>query len=341
MVRIGIIGCGEITKQGSLPSLAGYKHAKIAAMCDRDEAKAAKLARQFNLDGVDIVSDWQELINRDDVDAVFINTPNYLHSRMTIASANAGKHVLVEKPMAISNKEARGMVRAARKNKTTLMVEQTHRFEPLHRAAKDVIDSGMLGDIWLVRGRIGNAGPEYWSESRWFFDKKKSGGGTMMDVGVHMLDLLRWFSGKKVREVKATITTLKKKISVDDSGMVLMTFEDGTLGICEASWISHPYEISTVVYGTKGRMVTLMGYPDPIVVYQAKVGKGQDPNAILKEVRPEIASGNGWGHSIRHFLDCIRNKKRPLVPGEEGQETMKVMFAAYESSRTGKKVRVS
>ena len=208
MIRVGIIGCGKITERASLPNLLNYSHkCKVICLCDIIKSRAQNLADKFKLKGIDIIKDWRSLVKRDDIDCVFVNTPNHLHECMTVGAARNKKHILVEKPITISVSAADNMIREAKGARVSLMVEQTQRFDPVHQAAKKVLDSGILGKIHNIRGRIGHAGPEYWSEGKsdWYYDKKKSGGGCMVDIGVHIADLVCWFKAKRVVEVFARI----------------------------------------------------------------------------------------------------------------------------------------
>lgn len=342
-VRVGVIGCGKIAERASLPNLVNYKDkVEVKALCDIEEARAQALKDKFELSGVDIVKDWKKLVTRKDIDAIFVDTPNYLHEEMAVGACANKKHVLVEKPITITAEAADNMIKAARKNGVHLMVEQTQRFDPVHQAAKKVIDSGILGKIHNVRGRIGHAGPEYWSEGKahWFYDKKKSGGGAMIDIGVHITDLIRWFAGKRVTEVFAAISTIEKKVKIDDNGTVLLKFEDGSKGEIECSWTTRPYEVITSVYGQKGKMLTSIGTEKPVKVIIAKTNKDDDPNCVLEEMYPEIGPGSGWENAVHYFIDCVINNEKPFVSGEEGRETMKVISAAYESERIGKWVKV-
>ena len=341
-VKIGIIGCGKITERASLPSIKNYPKAKVVALCDCEIDKAREKKKSFGLEGAEVLIDWKKLVTRKDIDAVFVNTPNYLHAEMAIGAASNGKHVLVEKPITISAKAADNMINAAKKRGVFLMVEQTQRFDPIHQAAKKFIDSGKLGRINMIRGRIGHAGPEYWSEGKahWFYDKKKSGGGAMIDVGVHILDLVRWFSGKKIIEVCANIRTVEKPVSVDDNGSVLLRFEDGSIGHFEASWTTRPYEVLTFTYGQNGKLMTAIGSDRPILAKMAKVGRGEDPNCLLEDITPPVGSGGGWENAIHYFIDCVEKKEKPFVSGEEGRETIKVILAAYESAEKGRWVKV-
>ncbi len=343
MIRVGIIGCGKITERASLPNLVNYKEkCEVTYLCDTIKARAEALRKDFGLRGTKILTDWRKLVVQEDVDAVFVNTPNYLHEKMTVAAARNKKHVLVEKPIATSVKAAQNMVDAAKKAKVLLMVEQTQRFDPVHQAAKDVITSGVLGKIHNIRGRIGHAGPEYWSlgEADWYYEKKKSGGGCMVDIGVHIADLVRWFKAKKVVGVFARIQTLEKKIPVDDNATVLLKFEDGSKGEFECSWTTRPYEVLTYVYGQQGKMVTSIGSKQPVVVTMANTNKGCDPNDALKVKSLSTGKGGGWENAVHYFIDCVRRGEKPFVSGEEGTDTLKVILAAYESSKRGKWIKV-
>jgi predicted dehydrogenase len=343
MIKVGIIGCGKITERASLPNLVNYRQGcKVVCLCDIIKKRAEGLAKRFALGNVDISTDWRAVVKRDDIDTVFVNTPNYLHERMSVQAARNKKHILVEKPITISLKAADNMIKAAKQAGVFLMVEQTQRFDPVHQAAKQVLDSGVLGKIHNIRGRIGHAGPEYWSQgqARWYYQRGKSGGGCMVDIGVHIADLIRWFKVKKVVAVFARIQTLEKNIPVDDNATVLLKFADGSKGEFECSWTTRPYEVLTYIYGRKGRLTTSIGGKQPLLLTLARTGKGDDPNCTLKEETLPTGSGNGWKNAVHYFIDCIRKKQKPFVSGVEGRETLKIILAAYESNKKGKWVKI-
>jgi predicted dehydrogenase len=300
------------------------------------------MAKKFNLSGVDILKDWEALVSRKDIDCVFVNTPNYLHEAMACGAAQNKKHILIEKPIAINAKAAEGIVRAVKKSGVLAMVEQTQRFDPVHQAAKKVIDSGVLGKIHNIRGRIGHAGPEYWSEGKghWFYDKKKSGGGCMIDIGVHIADLVRWLKGVPVTEVFARIQTLEKKVPVDDNATVFLNFADGTKGEFECSWTTRPYEVLTQAYAKEGKLTTSIDSEHPVVLTLARTGEGGNPNHPLREEFPALGPGGGWENAVHYFIDCLISGRQPFVSAEEGRETMKVICAAYESNKKGKWVKL-
>jgi predicted dehydrogenase len=311
-------------------------------LCDIKKSRALYLRNKFKLKQTKILTDWRKLVKSEEINAVYVATPNYLHEEMVVASAKNKKHILVEKPMTISLKAGKRMVRAAKRNKVILMVEQSQRFDPVHMAAKKLIDSGVLGKINMVRGRIGHAGPEYWSEGKsdWFYDKNKSGGGAMVDIGVHILDLIRWLVNKEVVEVFADIKRLEKNVPVEDNGNVLLRFADGTIGGFECSWTTRPYEVNTFIYGQRGKLITSLGKSKPVVLSLVAAGGRRDPNCLLKEIVPKIPSGNAWANAMHYFVRCVRNKKKPFVDGVEGLETVKVLLATYRAARQKRWVKV-
>ena len=342
-VRVGVIGCGKITERASMPNLVNYKEkAEVRVLCDIDENKAGQMAENFKLDGVDIVKNWKDVIKRSDIDAIFVNTPNYIHEEIAIEAAGAKKHILVEKPITISHKAAENMINAAFNAGVFFMVEQTQRFDPVHQVAKKFIETGKLGKINTIKGRIGHAGPEYWAGGNegWFSDKKLSGGGALIDVGIHILDLLRWLSGKEVAEVCANVKTLEKPFPVEDNGSVLMRFTDGTFGQFEASWTTRPYEVMTWIYGENGKLHTSVGGEKPIIARMATIGDDKDPNCVLEDIHPRVGPGSGWENAVHYFLDCVAEGKEPFVSGLEGAKSMAVVLAAYESAEKGKWVKV-
>ena len=234
-VRFAIVGCGKITERLALPQLAGLPGAEVAALVDRNAGAAERMAARFGIDRRRIWTDWRRCLRQADVDAVAVNLPNALHAEVALAALAAKKHVIVEKPMAVTLAEADAMIRAARVHGRFLMVEQTQRFDPAHEAAYRLLRSGRLGRITQVRGRIAHAGPEYWSgrARSWLVDRRHSGGGVLMDIGAHIVDLLRWLSGKRVRRLCCQTATVAKRVAVEDNAAVLMEFTDGTIGRSE------------------------------------------------------------------------------------------------------------
>ena len=329
MIKIGIIGAGAVSEQHQLPGFQKCKGTQVTALADINKKRAEKLARRFGVRSV--YADWKKMIQKEDLDAVSIATPNYLHCQMSVYASNRGRHVLVEKPMATSMSEARRMVQAARKNRRILMVEQTHRFHPQNQLAKRLIAQGKIGKVNTVKAKFGGPGPEYWSpEGKWFFSKDAFG-GAMADIGIHSMDLIRYLTGKEVKEVFAYLGTLEKKIEVDDNGICLFKFADGTLGSMEASWTTKPQLMETILYGEKGTMA-VKAWVDDLLTINLAGGK---------VLRPRIPRRSETGSPYEYFVHCIKTGEEPFISGEEGGKSLEVILAAYKSAATGRKVRLT
>ena len=334
-VRFGLIGCGKIAERLALPQLTGGAAAKVTALVDLNRHAAQRLAWRFKLDPRCVWTDWRRMLREADVDAVGVCVPNDLHRDVAVGCCEAGKHVMVEKPIAPTLQEADQIITAARAAGVLLMVEQTQRFDPIHETAKTVLDSGRLGRILMVRGRIGHAGPEYWSRtSRWLTSGRRAGGGALMDVGIHIADLLRWLSGKTVRRVCAVTARLQKSWKLEDNASALLEFSDGTLGSCEASWTTRPYEVATWFYGARGTLTTAHGRRPPL---RLRLGRTSgDPNLPkTPDMIPVVPARSRLGGAYPYFAQCILTNRKPFVSGEEGRAALEIVLAAYRSARDG------
>lgn len=340
-VRFALIGCGKITERLALPQLQGCADARVTALIDKDRSTARRMAERFGLDHCRIWTSWKRMLQEAEVDAVAVNLPNVLHAEVAIAALEAKKHVMVEKPIALTLTEADAMVHAARANRRLLMVEHTQRFHPAHEVAYAVLRRGSLGRLTQLRGRIGHAGPEYWAGRRqsWYTDRRQSGGGALIDVGVHIVDMLRWLSGKEVRRIVCQATTLEKRLSVEDTASALLEFTDGTFGSVEASWTTRPYEVSTHFYGEGGQLWTDISAARPVSIqYCQRTGDPNQPRG--KPLRPAVPASSRVGGAYPTFIRSIMTGRPVAVPGEEGRRTLEVVLAAYASVRTGRWVEL-
>lgn len=359
-LKIGIIGAGAIAERAFLPGFAepgspeaarglsdwnfdGCPDARVLMLASKSAEKAKRVAAEFHVPRAS--DDWRELVASPDLDAVCVTTPNYLHCEMTAAACRAGKHVLVEKPMALSLQEVDEMIAAAEKAGVVLMVQQSQRFFPVHEVAKQILDSGTVGRILSVRARWSHGGPENWSpEGKWFFEKSKAGGGALFDLGIHKFDLLRFLTGKQAVEVCAFSATLAKDIQVDDYAATILRFADGALGVVEASWSSRPNENSIKLYGTRGNLQVGLEPDHPISVeFEAR----PDPVPLLppgawddSRFLPDVPKQSVTGGPFRHFADCIRNGIPCIASGADNRESLQMMLAAAESQASGQVVRL-
>jgi UDP-N-acetylglucosamine 3-dehydrogenase len=362
-IRIGIIGAGAIAHYAFLPGFAepdsaqariamgdwyhnGCPNARVVAIASRTRAKADALAREFNI--ARVYDDWRELVRDEEIDAVCVTTPNDLHYEMTIAACRAGKHVFVEKPLALNLTQAREMVAAARENNVLLMVHQNQRFFPVHEIAKQILDARVLGPILSLRARWSHAGPEHWSpEGAWFFDKTRAGHGALFDLGIHKFDLIRYLTGKEAAQVSALIGTLAKNIRVEDNGVAILQFTDATLGVVEASWTSAPNENSIRLYGTRGFLQVLSDATYPLTIHFAQRDDAYDaqlPGGIWVNENifaPRIPASSATGGMFRHFVECVATGRECIASGADNLKSFEMCLAAFESAESGCAVKLS
>ncbi len=340
MIRIGIIGCGKIAQVRHLPEYATNPNAKLVGYFDKNMERAGAVAAQY---GGTVYNSYFELLNNPDIDAVSICVENRAHAEIATAALYAGKHVLCEKPMAVSLGECESMVAAAERNDRHLMVDHNMRFDRVHRRARQMLEDGIIGDIITFRTVIGNAGPEGWAldsrrEDTWYFDKNKAAMGVLSDLGIHKIDLMHYLTGQKVIEVTAKVVTLQKKddggnpINVDDNALCILRMSGGAMGTMAASWTIYGHHCnSTCFYGTKGNLLLYHDDEYPIIF------RDLEGNSTSYTIAPE-ASRSGV---IDEFVDALVHDREPEVSGQDALATMRTIFACIESSETGRTVGVN
>ncbi len=343
MYHIGVVGCGKIAQVRHIPEYASHPDAKLWAFYDLNQSRAETLAKKY---GAKAYASVEELLNDPQIDAVSVCVANHAHAQITIAALKAGKHVLCEKPMAVTLQECEEMVHTAKETGKFLMIGHNQRLARAHVLAKKLLTRGEIGNILTVRSTFGHGGPETWSidpgSDVWFFDKKQAAMGAMADLGIHKTDLIQYLCGSHVVRVTARVVTLDKKyadgslIGVDDNAFCIYEMDNGVVATMNASWTFYGAEDnSTVLYGTDGIMHI---YDDPAhsIVVIKKNGERYlyDVDAIQTNDN-QTKSG-----VIDLWMDCLRQNNAPEISGEEALYAMRAVFAAVESSRLGKSVSV-
>ena len=343
MFGIGIIGCGKIAQVRHIPEYAEHKDAKLLGFYDINLERTKALAEQYGGTAYETV---EELLANPEIDAVSICAANFAHAELTIAALNASKHVLCEKPMAITLAECEAMVEAAKKNGKFLMIGHNQRLAKAHATAKKLIDDGLIGDIVTFRTTFGHGGPETWSVdpglNTWFFDKTRAAMGAMADLGIHKTDLIQFLTGQKVIRTTARVTTLDKKdatgnlISVDDNAICIYEMSGGAFGTMTASWTYYGAEDnSTVLYGTKGIMRI---YDDPAISIKVILADG---GKISYDVEAIQTNDNQTKSGVIDlWMESLVNNKAPEISGESALAAMRAVFASIQSSETGKAVEI-
>lgn len=344
-LRVGIIGCGMITKVRHAPEYNENENVELVAFFDQDRSRAEKFAEQYDAKCCDSVEEMLAM----DIDAVSICAANKFHAELTIKALNAGKHVLCEKPMAITLQECEDMVAAAEKNNKILMIGHNQRFAVAHQKARELVEAGEIGEVLSFETKFGHGGPEVWTgtPNTWFFDKKLAAFGSMADLGIHKTDLIHYITGQTVTEVTAIMNTLDKKwpdgrlIDVDDNAFCLYRMESGATGFMHVSWTFYGNEKnSIVIYGTKG---VIRCYDDEKYSLILEKKDGEDIHfeleQIIKNSDQTLGNRNNTG-VIDEFVDSILKNREPLSSGKEALKAMRVIFAAMESAETQKTVQV-
>ena len=331
-MKIAFAGTGYISKFHA--QAAQNLGLELVAVVNHKTDSMTEFGKQFNISRQ--YTDVETMLKDRNVDAFVVGTPNYLHLPQTIAALNAGVHVMVEKPMAMNAQEAEQMCEAAEKSGVMLMVAHCWRFDPEVLWLKE--QSSKLGKIIRTKGYGVHTN---WGPSGWFTQKELAGGGAMADMGIHALDTARFLlDDPKPVSVYAKIGTYYQDFDVDDTGVVIVDWDNSATSYFESGWWQ-PHadgsQAATQLYGTKG-----FGQ-----IFPAKLEIPNVQDQKIDVIEPglpfrgeEDALQNLYDTQLKYFVECIQKNQIPNPGGLEGFMNMKVVDAAYESARTGKVVEI-
>jgi len=339
-LRVGVIGAGLAAGK----HLGGYRligqHARVVAISDVDENAARRRSREAGIESV--YTDPLRMIREAPIDAVDICTINSEHAALAIAAADAGNHVLVEKPMATTLSDCRAMIDAASRAGVKLMVAMNQRFKGNYRAARRAIAHGEIGAVRAARMSAimdVSAVPE----GRWVFDGRRAGGGVLVSYAVSRIDLLRWLVGG-VNRVFAICRTGDKRFTngAEDHAAAMLEFDNGAVAELFASFL--PTQLPD------GESFTIIGDGGTIHAPGATV-RSNEPVALatggsgrflpLDPDRGDLPTDDMFANTIAHFAECCRSGAEPMCSGADGIRTMRVVMAAYESAASGQAVDLS
>ncbi len=354
-LRAGLIGAGAIAVRGHIPAYRGAKDVQIAAICDVNVERARSVAKEIGIPA--FYGDYQRMLATEKLDLVSVCSPNVFHAPMAIAAMRAGAHVICEKPMCLTYADAEEMVRVAEATGRSLTVGHHMRYQPAPVKAHEMIEQGALGQVYFVKASyLRRSGiPGYGS---WFTNKDLSGGGALMDIGCHMLDLSLWMMGHP-NPVSVTASTYAKfgpqakglggwgadhfgpgsRFDVDDLTTAFVRFDNGGTLVLEASWATHGTQGQLLqVFGTEGGLelnAKLFGADEPLHYFGEAAGELTEEAVVL----PEVAS---QGHSalIPDWVDAVRAGRKPIIQPEQGALVVQIIEAAYKSAETGCEVRL-
>ncbi|MBR1367200.1 Gfo/Idh/MocA family protein [Bradyrhizobium ottawaense] len=338
MIRFGLLGCGRISKRHS--DLLGGNHidrAKLVAVCDVLKPRADALATKF---GVEAYDDVDKFLARKDMDAVAVLTPSGMHPQHAIACARAGKHVIVEKPMALRLQDADDMIRACDEAGVKLFVVKQNRFNVPVVKAREALEAGRFGRLVLGTVRV------RWCRDQAYYDQDAWRGTWAYDGGVltnqasHHIDMLEWFFGDVV-SVHARGTTALAKVETEDTAVATLRFRNGALGIIEATTAVRPRDLegSLSILGEKGT-VEIAGFAVNQIRHWDFVDALPADKLVVEKFSVNPPNVYGFGHQAyyQHVVDCLLHQRAALVDGLQGRKSLELISALYESIETGQEV---
>lgn len=350
-MKVAVIGSGGIAKAVHLPAFAEMENVEVVALCDIKIEKAQKLAEKYKIS--EVYENYQDVLAMDEIDAVDVCTPNYLHSIIAVDALEKGKHVFCEKPDAINVQEVERMYEASERAGKVLMVMRNNRYWHFSKYLKRYIEDGKAGDIYA--GRCG------WQRRRgipgkggWFTTKEQSGGGPLIDLGVHMIDLAIWLMGNP-KPIAVSGSTFRKfadneidysadsafgeKVAggifdVEDLAMGFIKFDNGACLQIEFSWASN--------VGQDNFFVELRGSKSGIL-WESKTGHEAkiftESDGVPVDIIPQMKEdGKIHKANLVHFADVVLNGAKPMFMPEEGINMIKILTAIYESAESGQEV---
>jgi predicted dehydrogenase len=347
-VNVAVIGLGM--GRGHLNEYAKHPACTLAAICDSNAERLAQTAKDFKLDRSRCFTSTDALLRAAKdlkLDAASVVLPNVLHAPVTIQALRTGLHVLCEKPMAMNAREARAMIAEAKRGRRTLGINLSFRFTPQSRALKEIVDSGKLGVVyyahtrwWRQRGLPGFGG--------WFGQKKMSGGGPIIDLGVHRMDLAMWLMGNSepatvsastYNEIGSRLARQERKaFDVEDLGAAFVRFRNGASLTLEASWagfMGKNEDMVTEILGSRGGLVhrnLAEGYDFEARVFSEEGGSLAE--TLLKRRLSPAPS------PYADFVDALLEGRPTLAPAEHGLQVQKVLDGIYRSAALGREVRI-
>ncbi len=336
--NVAIIGAGFIAEI----HLESYRRfvpdARVTAICSRSPERGAALAARHDVPHVFTRVDT--LLAESDCEVVDICVPNDLHAEVCLAAAAAGRHVICEKPLAVTLEQADAMIAACAKGGVKLMYAEELCFAPKYERVRALAAEGALGRIYQLRQCEKHSGPH----SDWFYDIDRAGGGVLMDMGCHAIGWFRWMLGgaPKVERVYASMSTVRHqgRTRGEDNLVAIVEFEGGVIGVAEDSWAKPGGMDDRIeVYGTGGvSYADLFAGNAALTFSEAGYGYALEKAGETKGwtfTVFEEAFNQGYPQELAHFVRCVREDRPPLVSGEDGRAVLEIIYAAYESAGLG------
>lgn len=325
-LRAGVVGVGGISSM----HVHGYRtaNAALVAVCDVDVETAKRRAQAWDVPQV--YADAQRMFDEASLDVVSICTPASTHHDLVIAAAQAGIHVLCEKPIALDLHEAEAMIDACDEAGVTLQIGHQLRSDGAVAQARKMLDEGVLGRVAFVRLRQAHDWGGASQVRPSFATRASGGGGTLLDNGCHMMDLVRYLGGD-VDEVYARVATCRWPIELEDTSLVSLRFTNGALGTVENAWTATGWEEGFWIYGSEGSLEWTNRHGPPQLVHSFR----HSPGTTWSETdvaRYDFAGESTYDREIRAFLETVRGERPNVCTGRDGCEAVRIVLAAYDSA---------
>ncbi|MFA6665541.1 MAG: Gfo/Idh/MocA family oxidoreductase [Armatimonadota bacterium] len=324
-VKIGVMSFAHMHAYAYTAAVCKLPEARLMGIADHDPGRGREMAEKFE---TRFIPSYQELL-KEDIDAVIVTSENCMHKELTIMAAEAGKHVMCEKPISTNVEDAKAMIDACRKNNVQLMTAFPCRYSPAVIKAREAILAGRIGEVLSIKGTNHGKMP-----GGWFIDKAKSGGGAVIDHTVHVADLMRWILESEPSEVYAEISNAMFHDKYDDCGMLSITFENGVFSTLDTSWTrpkSFPTwgDVTMSILGTEG-VIEVDLFAQSFSLYSDKDMAAMWP---------------GWGDNtdywlVKDFVSAVAEGRPVSITGEDGLAALAVALAAYKSSDAKAPVKV-
>lgn len=343
-INVGIIGCGEIAFSKHMPGLSKLKGVQMTAFCNRSIEKAESAAAEFGADVSKVYKDYHKLLQNEEIDLVHICTPNNSHAKISIAALKSGKDVMCEKPMALNYEEAQKMYETAEKNGRKLSVSYQNRFKAENQFFKEIVESGKLGKIYYAKSlALRRRGVPTWG---YFLDKEIQGGGPLIDIGTHSLDLTLWLlDNYQPKIVLANVFNEMKdesseanyfgpweqdEFEVEDSAVAHIIMEDGSSIMLETSWaLNTPeeHDIKTVLSGRRAGADNFNGL---------RINGEKDGKLFREEITTANSVDEDPGDKeMRLWIEAIKDDKEPPVKAEQALVVAQILDGIYKSAASG------
>jgi predicted dehydrogenase len=340
MLKVGIIGSGFIAEH-HCHSYSQLPNVEIVGISSLNENEARILMKKYQIPGKPL-KDYKDLIKLD-CDMISACIPNFLHKEVAINSLNTGSHVLVEKPLARNVDEGKEMLDVEKSSNRKIFYCENNMYAPTFSKVKEIISEGALGKIYMGRGKEQHSGPH----SAWFYKKEETGGGVLLDLGIHDIACLVWYLDCEVKEVFCQVKTIVPKrkdfgiCEVEDNAVGVLYFKNDAQVVIEESWTAPGgYDMRFELFGTEGQIKVAPTFSNLVSVYsETGYGYAVEKAGTTKGWTfpvPAESWSFGYPQEIAHFVDCVVNNKKPLTNGKYGLKILNIVETMYKSAKSNK-----